>query len=511
MTVYNINLGIGWASSGVEYAQAYRAKSFSKLNIPAKFIFSDLILANNIEDLTANLGFADEQIIWLYNFFTDVKIAPSNYQLKQLEHDLKLANRKHEKAVADNEVQYILNEEGLRIVARFHDKKKQTIDQVSYVSNGVMVKRDFYSYVKYACEYYSGTKDNNHVTFREFYNEDGSIAYTEHLQANQHEIFEFPDQQIFYSKNDLYRAMIKRLDFQADDVIILDRMSEDDKLDNGQIIFEQHQPAKLIVVVHADHYDVHHTNSRNILWNNFYEYSFTHTKDVASYIVATDKQRELFAKQEKQYYHQTPQINTVPVGSLTQLRYSTEPAHPHSLITASRLASEKHLDWLVKAVIAARQQVADVTLDIYGQGAEQTRLQKLITDNHAESYIQLKGQHDLTDVYTKYAAYIAASTSEGFGLSLLEAVGSGLPMIGFDVPYGNQTFIDDEQNGYLMPYDNDWSDQKKIKLLTDAIVKMFTVADLKDFGHHSHKLAEPYLVENVAKKWQKVLEEVSHD
>ncbi len=24
--VYNFNLGIGWASSGVEYAQAYRAK-----------------------------------------------------------------------------------------------------------------------------------------------------------------------------------------------------------------------------------------------------------------------------------------------------------------------------------------------------------------------------------------------------------------------------------------------------------------------------------------------------
>ncbi|WP_423229634.1 hypothetical protein, partial [Staphylococcus hominis] len=24
MTIYNINFGIGWASSGVEYAQAYR-------------------------------------------------------------------------------------------------------------------------------------------------------------------------------------------------------------------------------------------------------------------------------------------------------------------------------------------------------------------------------------------------------------------------------------------------------------------------------------------------------
>lgn len=28
MTVYNINLGIGWASSGVEYAQAYRSTIF---------------------------------------------------------------------------------------------------------------------------------------------------------------------------------------------------------------------------------------------------------------------------------------------------------------------------------------------------------------------------------------------------------------------------------------------------------------------------------------------------
>ena len=31
MTVYNINLGIGWASSGVEYAQAYRAKIFQEM------------------------------------------------------------------------------------------------------------------------------------------------------------------------------------------------------------------------------------------------------------------------------------------------------------------------------------------------------------------------------------------------------------------------------------------------------------------------------------------------
>nr|AIA90763.1 DUF1975 [uncultured Streptococcus sp.] len=43
MTVYSFNLGIGWASSGVEYAQAYRAKVLRELKQPAKFIFTDLI------------------------------------------------------------------------------------------------------------------------------------------------------------------------------------------------------------------------------------------------------------------------------------------------------------------------------------------------------------------------------------------------------------------------------------------------------------------------------------
>ncbi|EGQ0324318.1 secretory protein, partial [Staphylococcus pseudintermedius] len=41
MTVYNINLGIGWASSGVEYAQSYRASIFRDLHVHSKFIFLD--------------------------------------------------------------------------------------------------------------------------------------------------------------------------------------------------------------------------------------------------------------------------------------------------------------------------------------------------------------------------------------------------------------------------------------------------------------------------------------
>ena len=72
MTVYNINLGIGWAGSGVEYAQAYRASVLRKLGIKAKFIFMDYFNSENLADLTTNIGFKNEEVLWLYTAFSDL-------------------------------------------------------------------------------------------------------------------------------------------------------------------------------------------------------------------------------------------------------------------------------------------------------------------------------------------------------------------------------------------------------------------------------------------------------
>ena len=94
MTVYNINLGIGWASSGVEYAQAYRSTIFKNTGIKAKFVFMDMFLQENLSDLTRNMGFADEDIIWLYSYFTDLKIAPTTYTVKDLEKEIPFVPRK---------------------------------------------------------------------------------------------------------------------------------------------------------------------------------------------------------------------------------------------------------------------------------------------------------------------------------------------------------------------------------------------------------------------------------
>lgn len=513
MTVYSVNLGIGWASSGVEYAQAYRSKVFRNSNIDSKFIFSDCILDNNISDLTRNIGIVDNQVIWLYQYFTDVKIAPSTYPLEQFEKDEQIAERNFTKKLADDHksIQYISNEEGLVITVRFNDYDKQTIDQANYFANGQLVRRSAYSYVKYATEFFSGDGQKNHISFREFYNEDGSKAFTQYVkEGRDREMFQFPDK-LYFSKNELYKEFIKRLNFKQGDILIVDREDDGGVLINGQLLFENHGPAKLVIVVHADHFDKHFTNNRNVLWNNFYEYQFTNSEDVDCFIVSTDKQRDLLKKQLKKYVGYSSEVITIPVGSLKKLTRPTKVRKPDALITASRLAPEKHVDWLAKAVVKAHQQVSNVSLDIYGQGGDQKRIQEVIDFNHASDYIHLMGQQNLDELYVKYSAYIAASTSEGFGLSLLEAVGSGLPMIGFDVPYGNPTFIDDNQNGYLLPYNEQDSEEAKIDQLANAIVRMFTENKIDEFSQHSYELAEPYLDEHIAKEWQDLVGKLSND
>lgn len=509
MTVYNVNLGIGWASSGVEYAQKYRADAFKKGQIPAKFIFSDLILGNNIEDLTSNLGFDDDQIIWLYNFFTDIKIAPSTYSLDQLEQDLQLTSKKIDhKQIVDKNVVYLLNDQKLSIVARLRDKDKQSIDQVTYLCNQRIFRRDFYSYTKYASEFYLETDDNK-VFMRKFYNENGSVAYIQHLAGNQ-ELFEFPNEDLFYSKNELYCQMIERLHLTEKDYVILDRSDEDNNLINGQIIFERHGAAKLLVVVHAEHYDVNYTNKENILWNNFYEYAFDNNQEVAAFVVSTPGQQILLQQQLKHYFKADARVDAIPVGSLKTLQ-AVYDSKKHALITASRLAPEKHLDWVIKAVVLAHKHIPDLKLDIYGEGGEKDKLQALINKSQAEKYIRLMGQYDLIKIYRQYSAYISGSTSEGFGLSLMEAVGSGLPMIGFDVPYGNPTFIDNDKNGYLIDFNADWDEDKKCEKLSASIIKLFLNSNLEAFRAHSYQIAKNYLLDQVAQDWAREFKELQND
>ncbi|MEY8457645.1 accessory Sec system glycosyltransferase GtfA [Lactococcus ileimucosae] len=501
MTIYNINLGIGWASSGVEYAQAYRASVFRDLGIPAKFIFTDMFQHENLEHLTANIGFSDDEIIWLYSYFTDIKIAPTTYPLSELENSFTLPVQSIDKS--GNLWRYHFNEDFYANVS-LYGPEDNYVQRVEYVSKGNLVRKDYYSYVKIFTEYYMPKDQKPQLIQRSFFNEDGSVAYEEYCEPEM-SIFKFENKWC-YGKEELVGYLLDCLALTRQDMILLDRATG-----IGQAVFDHKGQAALAVVIHAEHYNAKADEEDNILWNNYYEYQFTNADKVDAFIASTQVQKELLEKQFQHYTSHRPKIYAIPVGSLDKLRYPESQRVPYRMMTSSRLASEKHIDWLLQAVILAKKSLPQLTFDIYGEGGERNKLTKLISDAHAQDYIQLKGHQNLTEIYKDYALYLTASTSEGFGLTLLEAVGSGLPLIGLDVPYGNQTFISHGENGLLLERQEPDNSQHMAQVFAEAIVRYFQTMDADKAHASSYQKAQAFLAHEVAKQWQDFIKEVLYD
>ncbi len=496
--VYNFNLGIGWASSGVEYAQTYRAKMLRNIGVDAKFVFTDMFPRDNIQHMTENIGFLDSEIIWLYTFFTDTKISPVTYTLSDLE---KTFPSKDFSFSRDGKTaKYVFNGMDMFYTVYMVNEEDDRVHRVELVSHGALIRKDYFTYCRIYSEYYAPLDNKAHMYQRRFFNEDGTVAYDE-INDDEEVMYQFPDK-LLCSKEEFVGYMVSCLNLTKDDVVIIDRTTG-----IGQAIMQNAKDARIISIIHADHFSEGSTNEDYILWNNYYEYAFSQRERIFAYVSATDDQAKLVTEQFEEYLEYTPNIATIPVGSLPELKYPEGDRKPYSLITASRLATEKHVDWIVEAVIKAKKEIPELTLDIYGKGPEETKIREIMEKHEAQDYVKLCGQQNLEEVYKNYEAYIAGSTSEGFGLTLMEAVGSGLPIIGFDVRYGNQNFIDHEENGYKIPVHDRMESSERIEKLAEAIVRMFKEADMEAFHKHAYEKAENYLTTEVEKRWATLLKQ----
>ena len=490
--VYSFNLGIGWASSGVEYAQSYRAVMLRNIGVKAKFIFTDMIVTENIEHLTKNLGFLDEEIIWLYTFFTDYQIAPVSYTLQDLKRTLSADRYTYSRNGKTGRI--LLPGENNYYAVYFTDEQSERVHRVEIVSGGCLIRKDFFTYGRVFSEYYAPLDHKAHLYLRRFFNEDGT-----EISDDGKVMYQFPDH-LFCSKEELVGYMVSGLNLTKDDVVLIDRTTG-----IGQAILQNAGDARVGIIIHADHFNEGCTDDDNILWNNYYEYSFSMHKHVDFYVTATEEQNVLLRKQFQKYLGAKPTVYTVPVGSLDELKYPTINRRPYSILTASRLATEKHIDWIIEAVVRARKIVPQLSLDIYGKGGEEKKLQELIKKLGAENYIVLRGQQNLKERYQDYELYLSGSMSEGFGLSLMEAIGGGLPIIGFDVRYGNPTFIDEGKNGYLIRVDAHTTQKEKVEALTNRLVRLFTEDDLSRFHAYSYEKAKKFLTKEVEQKWKSIV------
>lgn len=499
MKVYNVNLGIGFASSGVEYAQAYRYQVLKELGIEQKYIFLDMVSSSSTYSLARNIGIDSKDVLWFYDVLTGAYLRDSMVSLRWLKNNFK----GYRIDDTDKSKVYLNLEEGTYIVA-YEDKLNPSFyNRLEYVVDYCLVKKEFYAGFKvHSVEYYTPLNDKAYVYKRDFFKKNGEVALTEFVKTMDDSSF-FYEGRYYNTKEELFGVFLDKLGIKKKDWVLLDRSTG-----TAKAVFTRKNDIgfKLGVVVHAEHYVAEGITNNGILFNNYYEYQFKNRNLVDAFICSTKKQADLLSQQLDGF----SKVFVAPAGYLEELRGGGfEDKRPKGkFMTVSRLSDEKNLDILIKAFAVARQEKdlvdgSRLTLDIYGEGVERANLEKLIKDYDAESFITLKGHHKMDDLYQDYSTYVSASFAEGFGLSLMEAVGSGLFLVGYDVDYGNTNFVVEGRTGVLCPVevDNRISD-KNISMLAWGIRKAVNELDNNEFVYD---VAKQYLKPQVAKAWKELL------
>lgn len=494
MKIFNVNLGIGLASSGVEYAQAYRHRVFEEIGLDQKYIFLDMMSKSSVYDLAENIGIKEKNVLWFYDILRGGRVKTSKINKNLLGRFIGIGSE-----VEEDDSKLTITRSPGNYTVLYKDifsKSEVVYDRVEHVVNYCLVRKDFYSEAHIYCsEYYTPKDGKAYLYKRVFFNNFCMPVIEEFVHTLDDSSFRYKGK-FYFSKEELLGVFLELIGIEEGDWFIIDRTTG-----TAKTLFSRKEDFgyKIAVVVHAEHYVKEGTSKKNILWNNYYDYPFRNSHYVDVFISSTDGQTQKL----KEHLGLFANCRTVPVGFIEDTRENVSTSRK-KLVTVSRLSSEKNLDVLIR--IMGELKDSGATLDIYGEGGERTKLESLIKELGLGDVVSLKGHHNMSDIYKNYSTYVSTSQAEGFGLSLLEAVGSGLFIVGYHVDYGNTTFISLGKTGYFV------NPPKSFDNVTDSEIKEFAETLRRSFDEENldrssvYSTAERYLLDSVKERWSEVLD-----
>lgn len=485
MTIYTFDLLLGFEANGVDNAQGYRAQILEKLGIEGKFIFTK-IPSHQKQAYFRNLGVSEKNMLILPFVLADAWDIRPTLTVLYLQEKLGLKALTPLEADEDHVVFELPQNQSIIF---YLDQER--VYQVEYLKNNHVYQREYYTSYP-VCRELLHTQTGDFHT-RHFFKADGQIAY-EVYRHNQKEVYRFGDQWI-EDELSLMTRFIKRLNLTSKDTVLMDRTTT---FIFPQALLESRTKAKLGCVIHS----IHSFNVNDVYFEYYYLFKYVEYFDFM--IVSTEIQKQDLEQMFQEKGINQKKIAVISVGSLTHLKKAASDTHYKTMVVA-RLEHRKRLDLAIRAVVKAKPTLPELTLDIYGQGYLYHELLQLIKDLKAESYIHLRGYQDVREEFLKHSLYLATAEWETLGLTLLEGIGSGIGFVGFDVKYGNQTFIQHEKNGILVPFHVEQPLQEHVDDLTEGIIKFYTL-DRKKVQDASYALASTYLGKEIAKKWENLFD-----
>lgn len=139
-------------------------------------------------------------------------------------------------------------------------------------------------------------------------------------------------------------------------------------------------------------------------------------------------------------------------------RYRPDPATPRAerptFLYLGRLKRYKGVEFALRALARAREQRADLTLDICGQGDDRPRLERLAAElglGPAARFPGFVSEEEKRRLLRRAWAVVFPSPKEGWGITNVEAAACGTPAIASDSD-GLRESVRDGVTGFLVPH-----------------------------------------------------------
>jgi glycosyltransferase involved in cell wall biosynthesis len=147
-------------------------------------------------------------------------------------------------------------------------------------------------------------------------------------------------------------------------------------------------------------------------------------------------------------------IKIIPNGvELQKIRFIRPSGSTSDIIFVGRLIKEKHVDFLIQAFRELLSDQPALKLLIIGEGPERDSIERQINEYLIEDQVQLIGfQENYDEIIARMKSskiYVLPSTREGFGISALEALACGLPVVTIDHPANAVRDLISENSGFL--------------------------------------------------------------
>ena len=143
-----------------------------------------------------------------------------------------------------------------------------------------------------------------------------------------------------------------------------------------------------------------------------------------------------------------------------------------TLVMVTRVSREKNIIEILRYFPALLRVLPDAQLVIVGDGPDRKRLERYCVRNGLSECVRFTGRVGLDDVYRYYAlgdVFVSASTFETQGLTYIEAMACGLPMVcRKDICLKN--VLENGRNGFVYETEQEFTEVVR-RVLTDEELK----------------------------------------